>query len=188
MTSLETTTDRILDELRRVLHSVDSDDLDQLKQLLLDTERIFIVGKGRSGLQMNGFAMRLMHLGLSVHVVGSVTTPNITANDLLLIGSGSGRTASLVQYAKRAHALGARIALITTAHDSPIHAYTSHVIRVDATTPKIDDDYNSGASVLPMGSIFEHTLGLLLDICVSLLMHDLNLDSDQMFTRHANLE
>ncbi len=75
-----------------MLHSVDSDDLDQLKQMLLDAERIFIVGKGRSGLQMNGFAMRLMHLGLPVHVVGSVTTPNITANDLLLIGSGSGRT------------------------------------------------------------------------------------------------
>ena len=188
MTSLDATIDRVLDEIRRVLRSVESNDLDQLKQLVLDAERIFIVGKGRSGLQMNGFAMRLMHLGLQVHVVGSVTTPNITANDLLLIGSGSGRTASLVQYANRAHALGTRIALITTAHDSPIHAYTTHVIRVDATTPKVDEGYDSRASVLPMGSVFEHTLGLLLDILVSMLMHDLNLDSDQMFTRHANLE
>jgi D-arabinose 5-phosphate isomerase GutQ len=39
-----------------------------------------------------------------------------------------------------------------------------------------------------MGSLFEVTLGLLLDLVIIQLMDELGLDGDQMFTRHANLE
>ena len=51
---------------------------------------------------MRGFAMRLMHLGLQVYVVDDVTTPAIKTEDLLIIGSASGNTKSLVQYAGQA--------------------------------------------------------------------------------------
>ena len=40
-------------------------------------------------------AMRLMHLGLTVHVVGETTAPAIRSNDLLLAASGSGTTAGV---------------------------------------------------------------------------------------------
>lgn len=40
-----------------------------------------------------------MHLGLQVYVVDDVTTPAIKTEDLLIIGSASGNTKSLVQYA-----------------------------------------------------------------------------------------
>ena len=56
---------------------------------------VFVAGSGRSGLAMRSFAMRLIHLGLSAHVVGETTTPRITDRDLLLIGSGSGSTPGL---------------------------------------------------------------------------------------------
>ncbi len=92
MMTLDSFIDPLLDELRRALRSANPDDLDQARRLVLSARRIFVAGKGRSGLQMEAFAMRLMHLGLSTHVVGDVTTPGIAPDDVLVIGSGSGRT------------------------------------------------------------------------------------------------
>lgn len=180
--------DPVLDELGRALRSVNPDDLDQARRLVLNARRIFVAGQGRSGLQMKAFAMRLMHLGLSVHVVGDVTTPGIASGDVLVIGTGSGRTASLVCHAKHAHALQVPVLLITAAQDSPIHQYADCTVVINAPTPKIDEDRAIQASILPMGSLFEHALGLLLDLLVLMLMRDLDLDGRQMFSRHANLE
>ena len=75
--SFESYIDPVLDELRRALRSVDPGDFDRARELMLGAERIFVAGRGRAGLQMQAFAMRLMHLGLAVHVVGDVTTPGI---------------------------------------------------------------------------------------------------------------
>lgn len=86
--------------------------------LVLDARRIFVLGAGRSGLALRMTAMRLMHLGLEVHVVGDVTAPAIDADDLLLTASGSGTTGGIVRAAETAIAAGARIAAITTAPDS----------------------------------------------------------------------
>ena len=149
--------------------------------------RVFISGKGRSGLQIRGFAMRLMHLGLQVHVVDDVTTPGIMPGDLLLIGSGSGQTLTLVRHAERARKVGADILLITAAVDSQIHAHAGSVLQIAATTPKITGS-DSSRSILPMGTLFEQCLGLLCDICILELMQGMDMTSDMMFTRHANLE
>lgn len=188
MVTLDTFIDPLLDELRRALRSVNPDDLDQARRIILNAQRIFIAGKGRSGLQMEAFAMRLMHMGLTAHVVGDVTTPGITSGDVLVIGSGSARTASLVTFADRARELHAPVLLITAAQASPLHEHAGCVVRIDAPTPKIDEDYAYRASILPMGTLFEQVLGLLLDLLVLMLMRDLNLDGGQMFKRHANLE
>ena len=184
----DTFIDPLLDELRHALRSVDPGDIDRGRRLLLSAKRIFVAGRGRSGLQMEAFAMRLMHLGLSAHVVGDVTTPGISPGDLLVIGSGSGRTASLVQFAKKAHELHIPVLLITAAHSSPIHELAACTVRIDAPTPKIDENQAFQASILPMGSLFEQALGLLLDLVILGLMRDLNLDGAQMYSRHANLE
>ena len=67
--------DAILADIARTLRQVDAGQIEALGAAILSAERIFIAGKGRSGLQMKAFAMRLMHLGLSVRVVDEVTTP-----------------------------------------------------------------------------------------------------------------
>lgn len=180
--------DRVLAELATTLHAAAPEELARFRGMVRAAPRVFVAGRGRSGLAMSGFAMRLMHLGLTAHVVGDMTTPAIRAGDLLVIGSGSGRTASLVQYALRAHELGAPIALFTIAEQSPIGDLAAFTLRIPAPTPKLAEIYDPAASVLPMGSLFEHTLGLLLDLVVAGLMDELNLTTAQMFTRHANLE
>jgi 6-phospho-3-hexuloisomerase len=177
----------VVGELEASLRAADAGELTALRQAILRAPRIFIAGKGRSGLQMRGFAMRLMHLGLTVHVVDDVTTPAITSTDLLLIGSGSGRTASLVEFAARAKSLGVRIGLITSADTSPIADRADVIVHVKAPSPKADAA-SAKLSSQPMGNLFEQALGILLDIVTLQLMETLNLTSEQMFLRHANLE
>jgi 6-phospho-3-hexuloisomerase len=176
-----------LEEIQNALAQVDSMQCDRLIQRILKAAHIYTSGKGRSGLQMQAFAMRLMHLGHKVHFVGEVTTPGITAEDFLLVGSGSGKTASLIQYAQRAKQVGAGVGLITTDPQSAIASIADLVIEIPAPTPKAER--SSGLkSLQPMGTLFEGSLGILCDVLILQLMNVENIDARQMFSRHANLE
>ena len=53
------------------------------------------MGAGRSGLAAKAFAMRLMHLGFNVYLVGETTTPAVQPDDLVIAVSGSGETPSI---------------------------------------------------------------------------------------------
>lgn len=176
----------LLGELSVTLHAINPDEFNALKQTVLQARRVFVAGKGRSGQQMRGFAMRLMHLGLRVHVVDDVTTPAITAGDLLVIGSGSGRTPSMVTYAQLAKQLNATVAVLTIDADSPVAKSADLIVKVPAITPKLDNV--NMVSNQPMGSLFEQALHLVLDLIITQLMDDLHMTSEQMFTLHANLE
>jgi 6-phospho-3-hexuloisomerase len=46
-------------------------------------------------------AMRFMHLGYTVFIVGETNTPAILEGDLLLVASGSGTTSSVVSSAEK---------------------------------------------------------------------------------------
>ncbi len=177
----------ILDDIARTLQQVDPAQIEALGSALLSAERIFIAGKGRTGLQMRAFAMRLMHLGLTVHVVGDVTTPAIGAGDLLLIGSSSGRTSSLLRYVEKVSATGAKLATLTGNLDSPIAAAADNLVYIPASNFKAGEDTGQD-SVLVMGSLFEHCLGLLCDLLIIRLKTALNVAEAEMNARHANLE
>ena len=83
---------QVLEELEGALSAISPGEAEAFADAILDAERIFVAGAGRSGLAAKAFAMRLMHLGLPVFVAGETTTPGIRAGDLLVIGSGSGAT------------------------------------------------------------------------------------------------
>ena len=166
---------------------MDDAQAESLADHILQANSIFVAGAGRSGLGIKAFAMRLMHIGYQVHVVGEITTPNIKEGDLLLIGSGSGETQSLVSMAKKAKSLGAKVALVTIFPQSTIGSCADCIVKIDAPTPK-SALANESKSIQPMGSLFEQCLLLLLDIIILKLMDRSGKDSDTMFTRHANLE
>ncbi len=123
-------------ELAAVAEAIDASALDALANAVQGAGRIFIAGAGRSGLMMRGLAMRMMHLGLNVNVVGEIVTPGIGPGDLLLIGSGSGSTASLVAAAEKAQQVGAAVALITIDPGSAIATISSTVVAVPSPSPK----------------------------------------------------
>lgn len=179
--------DAILDDLSSTLHQVDPGQIDTLQNALLNANRIFIAGKGRTGLQMRAFAMRLMQLGLHVHAVDDVTTPSIQTGDLLLLGSASGRTASLVRYAESMQSCGAVVGTITGDPISPIAVSADYVVTIPAGNLK-SGVQSPKKSIMVMGSLFEHTLGLLCDLIVVQLKTALNVSEEEMNSRHANLE
>ncbi len=103
----------VIGELDRTLSAISEPDAERLVDRILGAKRIFLAGAGRSGLAVRAFAMRLMHMGFGAYVVGETVTPGIKAEDLLVIGSGSGATASLVAMAEKAKKIGAGVALVT---------------------------------------------------------------------------
>jgi 6-phospho-3-hexuloisomerase len=177
----------VIRELDRALKAISPQEAERLADLVLAANRIFVAGAGRSGLAMRAFAMRLMHMGFTAYVVGETVTPAVKADDLLVIGSGSGATATLVAIADKAKTLGASLALVTIFPGSRIGQLADAVVRIPASTPKADGDAQF-ASVQPMGSLFEQSLLIVLDIVVMRLMEKKAFDSNTMFERHANLE
>ena len=87
--------DEIVDNIKGVSSEIDSERIEEMLDMLINANNVFIIGLGRSGLVARAFAMRLMHLGISVYVVGETITPAIYADDCLLAISGSGETSLL---------------------------------------------------------------------------------------------
>lgn len=187
MTDFQAWVEVVTGEVAAALRGVSSDEVAELQREIMGAKRVFIAGKGRSGLFMRAFAMRLMHLGLHVHVVDEVTTPSLAAGDVLVLASGSGKTASMVSYATKAREIGATLVLITAHPDSPVGRQADKVVHIPAPSTKVETG-NGTTSAQPMANLFEQTLVLLLDITTIQLMTALGKNEGQMFARHANLE
>lgn len=177
----------VLNELEHTLLSVHEDDVEKFVSLVDQADEIFCTGAGRSGFQIKGFAMRLMHMGKTSYVVGETCTPNIKEDGLLVVCSGSGETKSLVNHVAKAKEVGAKIALITINPSSSIGKMADVVIEISAPSPKSAKE-GQIRSIQPMGSLFEQSEGLLMDIIIMMLMEKNHMDSDTMFGRHANME
>ena len=153
--------------------------------LVAAAPRIFVLGAGRSGLALRMTAMRLMHLGLDVHVVGEVTTPAITEHDLLVTASGSGTTVGILRAAQTAIEVGAQVAAITTAADSPLARLATATVVVPAAAKL---DRSETASTQYSGSLFEQVVVLLGDALFDALWQRSGSTADELWPRHANLE
>ena len=177
----------VLREIKETLGEIDQANIQYFLKQIMDAQRIFIAGVGRTGMVMRCFAMRLMHLGIKVQIIGDITTTAVGKNDLLLIGSGSGETGSILSIARKAHNLGVQILLITINPDSSIGDLAQACLKIPAPSPKLSQKHEK-ASIQPMGSLFEQTLLLTLECIAGMIMHEKRLDSDSMFVNHANLE
>ena len=178
---------KITEELAYTLGQVDPENGEKLTDAILSAGKILVAGAGRSGFAVKAFAMRLMHMGFNAYVVGETVTPNLEADDLFIVASGSGETGSMVVMSEKAKKIGAKLATVTIRPEGSVGRMADIVIRIPAPTPKVNV---SGAfkSIQPLGSLFEQSLLLYLDAIVVRLMEKQGNDSDTMFTRHANLE
>lgn len=179
-------TSLLMHELNQAAAHIKQEQLDALAKLILQAPKVLAAGAGRSGLMMRALVMRLMHLGIPAYVVGETVTPGFTAGDVLLIGSGSGETASLLAAAQKAKKLGGVIGVITLKPQSSIGLLADYTILLSGSTK--DAGSEQGQSIQPMGSLFEQTLLIVLDSIIMSLMDKQGMDSQAMYTRHANLE
>lgn len=172
----------VLDKITEVLDATDETHADRMTSLFDYAGRIFIAGAGRSKLVGNFLAMRLMHSGYDVYVVGEIVTPSVRQGDLLVVISGSGETEQLVAFAARAHSLGAKIALITAKSESALSSIAEDVFRIGSP------DCYKKVKGMPMGTTFELTTLCFLEALISHIIWDKDFAEEDLKERHANLE
>lgn len=173
------------DEVGNLLGQIRPGEAEALGEMILEAQRVFVVGQGRSGLVMKMFAMRLMQVGLAAFVVGDATTPAIAAGDLLIVGSGSGETPGAVSAARRAREVGARVEALTSRSASTLGGLADHLVIIPGSATKLDVQHKSQ---LPLGSVLEQTMLVLVDCLCAWLAQRTGQDYEAMKSRHANLE
>lgn len=187
--------DRIINELKSVLDTVKDYQLENAVKVIADSPSIYVYGCGRSGYMMRAFAMRLMHLGRNAYFIGDTETPAAKEGDLLIIGSGSGETGSLKAIASKAKFLKMRLLVITGNENSSLGKIADDLLVIKTDSSKKDemgeivvDKDQKSESVFPMGSVFEISMLIISDILINMLMMKLQVKSNFMVSRHANLE
>ena len=174
--------------------------VDQLVELLVNglksNRRIFVIGAGRSGLVVRAFAMRLMHLGFEVFVVGETITPAVTEKDILIAISGSGRTKLVVESSRIAKTnVGTVLVVITSYPDSPLAQLADLVVEIRGRTKIMEqNDYiqrqikGEHSPLTPLGTLFESTVSAFLNGLISELMEKTGKDEKYLAERHAVIE
>jgi 6-phospho-3-hexuloisomerase len=181
---------KILFDVGVVVGGISDDEVLDLVERIVKARSVFVGGVGRSGLMARAFAMRLMHVGKTTHVVFDPTTPPILTEDLLVLCSGSGRTSSMIAIAERAQAAGAPLALVTSAIISPLGslADTRVLLPPHIESPKPGEIISEPEIMQPVRTLFEQSLLLFLDALVLLLMGRLGVTAEEMEARHTDLE
>jgi len=185
-----------------IFRALDTIKLEEIEKFVKTIEEIYrankktlVVGVGRSGLVGRAFAMRLRHLGARSYVVGETITPSVEEGDLLVAISGSGSTQIVVAAAEAAKRMKAKVAAITTYHDSPLGRLADLVVFVPGRTKLASMDDYFARQILgmheplsPLGTLFEDTSMVVLDAVVAELMKRLGKNESELARRHANIE
>ena len=185
----------IIDNVKSASDELDKKRVKEMLQLLTSCNNVFLLGLGRSGLVARAFAMRLMHLGIGVYVVGETITPAIGEEDCLLAISGSGETSYIISTAQTAKKRNAKIVAVTSYEDSTLGKISDLVVHIKGRT-KIDSEKNyirrqingKHQSLSPLGTLFEVTTLIFLDGVIAQLMVDLGKTEEDLKQRHTVLE
>lgn len=168
----------LLARIETVMDRVEWAHFVELARLLPRARRTFVTGAGRSGLVARSFGMRLMHAGLPAFIPGETITPGAGTGDLLVAISCTGQTGYTDYIARRARDLGAKVAVITAADDSPLARDADMVVLIPAVAPDI----------VVRAAVFEHAASLCLDAVFNVLAERLQVNLKAFEQRHANLE
>ncbi len=165
-------------EIAAALGHLDDADLEALIARLLQANRIFLSGQGRSGLMLRAIGVRLMHIGLCIFVAGESNTPAIGPGDLLIAVSSSARTATTLEHLAVARRAGAETALITAvaAGDDLADCRLWLPVRCKVAT------------VQHAGSLFEQSVLVLGDCLAWYVQQAKAVGDDALSARHANLQ
>lgn len=142
---------------------------------------------GRSGFLLRTYIMRLNHLGHAAFFVGDASTPLVAPDDVFLVVSGSGSTATSHGAAVEADKLGARVAAIVGSRTSPIGRLAEVALELPAPH-KRGVASRGESSEQTAGSLFEQAAFLVLETMVQRRFAELGGDPQRALDRHANLE
>jgi 6-phospho-3-hexuloisomerase len=173
----------ITGEISEVVSQIDDNECLNIEKRIVAAKRIFITAAGRSMLVMRMFAMRLMHMGLSVFLVGDTTTPAITSDDILIIGSGSGETKNQIAIAEKAKQMGATVCSILGNDKSSLAKISDAKLYIPVNSPNLKIK-----SVQPAGNLFEQSMCVALESIIMSISQAIHFDLTAKSKYHANLE
>lgn len=184
--SFRSSEQKIAEELTATLAGISEEQVEQLMQAIQQAEKVFFVGVGRVLLSLEAIAKRLAHIGIQTVVVGQITEPAITSNDLLIVGSGSGESTFPLAIAKKAKSFEATVAHIGSNPNSSMREYADIFVRIPVQTKL--NLAGEIPSIQPMTSLFEQCLLLLGDAIALTVIEEKEIDMHGLWRYHANLE
>jgi len=168
---------------------------------MLTAKRVYVAGAGRSGFIAHAFAMRLLHLGFDVYVVGETITPALKPGDTLVVFSGSGETLSVASICETVKGLGGSVCLMTASPDSRMSRIADCVVNLGDLTGYYQGDkstfevrqmtgkYRSVSSAFaPLGTLFETLALVFSDAVISALMEAKKEGAGELKRRLTNME
>jgi 6-phospho-3-hexuloisomerase len=170
----------IAGELERGILNIRDEELDRLSVALGNSGRIFVQAEGRELLLLSCFAMRLFHMGFSVHAAGEVTAPKIGPQDSMLLFCSGDYEFSLLN-ALQAKRAGAKVLILAPEQND---AGLCGVFG-ESFAPFAAD---LGSSAQPAGLALGQQLLIGLDDAVLNMMRKTGLHEADLSARHTNLE
>ncbi|MFQ5657070.1 MAG: SIS domain-containing protein [Candidatus Methylomirabilales bacterium] len=152
--------------------------MDLLIDVYRENRKIFLFAPGRSGLVAQAFCSRLAQMGLRAHIVGTLTTPAIGPDDLLILLSSSGKTRLTLFMRDLGRTYGGKLAVITANPDAPLAEGADAVLVVPTLTRR----------KLPLGSFTEQMIWVLLDGLIVEFLRRLEINEETLAKNHPNLE
>jgi len=191
----------MVDQMRATAQMLRSDEAESFFSEMLNAQKIYVAGAGRSGLVARAFAMRLMHIGYESYVIGETITPALSSGDTLVVFSGSGETNSVYDVLETAKDLEGRICLITATPVSRMSRLAQCMVILCGSQPSDDSlptqyevrqitgQYRSvSSSFAPFGTRFETAALIFSDAIISALIEARHCSLDEARERLSNVQ
>ncbi len=184
---------KLADHQNQLLKNVSIDEILTMAQAILDAKRIYVAGWGRAGNNIKMLSMDCSQIGLHTHIVGDNSTPSIHEGDILVIGSGSGKTASMQLFAQQAKSHGAKIGLIVGANNSPIEKMADVVVHI-VDNSNTNGNYRATKGILTETERLVHAdafypvMQTVCDFIRAICAEKLGVTPEDMAYNHNNIE
>ena len=173
--------EEILAEINGVCEQVKQSEIDGLLTGIQKEKRIFVDGDGRSGLVIRCFAMRLMHLGYTVFVIGETITPAIEAGDVVIGVSGSGSSVSVRDTLQKARKKGAAVFAVSAKTNTFTEMADASLLIPGALK---SDTGEQRKSIQLLSSLFDQSLHVILDMLALMISRRDHMDNEQATRNH----
>ncbi|RLJ00988.1 MAG: hypothetical protein DRP08_06100 [Candidatus Aenigmatarchaeota archaeon] len=177
----------IIDENLKLLKHVQTQEVEVLIRGLDQAENIFCAAQGRSGYILRCFCMRLAHLGCQAYFAGETVTPRIKSGDILVVLSGSGRTAYTVELIKMAKQTRAATYGVIGTKDSPMGRNLDHAVFLPVPS-RNNKSPSENPSIQSLDSLFEQAAFILLESILLEFFQKQGSNQAVLLERHTNLE
>lgn len=159
---------------------------------IINKRRFFLLASGRSGMILQCYATRLVHLGAEVYMITNLASiPSLRKRDILIVLSGSGTTDIVVSLLNTYVNTVKPFAIISiTSHPETIVGRVADITiklkgRTKKDKPTSDDPHDDTAILTPEGTQFEITAFCYLDSIIAELAIKLGKTNEAMLSQHS---